>query len=356
MRGWPIRLIISGLAVAVILAIVLLLNTSGPFGLAGNSSVQQTQIALQTRLAPVQGEAQARVLQPFTRESSLPTAHEGIAAGVLVGVAGLFSVLAALAGGWLGRLLLIGKIRKLRKEVDDIRGILNSASAKVVDNRLDSAGAVSAQSVNRAENPTRVAGVPRSIPNSNGGVADPSAQLPSVEPRSASLSQPLRDVSPAMPLVDPAKEQQERELLRQNQADQALKDFQSLLQQFLAGTNVSQKAFDLFIRQFGQAWLVKGIDGGHVHRALDATGTETLLALQLAGHDRVILMPSFYFISDFSSSFAKIGDVPRDIKAAFDIKGAGNGQLQINRLGLLEVSGPSFVLTKPRGELAGFID
>lgn len=184
--------------------------------------------------------------------------------------------------------------------------------------------------------------------------ATPTPQIYATQPEQAPAPDPWQP-----PHID------EAELLRQQkeqeQADlaaacrQSVVDFHDSLSQFLEGSGVSQKAFDTFISQHGRSHPVQNIDGDQIHLAGDPTGQETLLALQLRASDAIILLPSFYFIGDFAGLFARNRDIPRDIRAAFDVVSDGSGQLRIVRLGSVNHVGESLVLATPRGELSGFI-
>jgi hypothetical protein len=280
--------------------------------------------------------------------------NDEFAFGLSVAIAFVFSAIAAFVGGWLGRRKLMGDMQQLRSEMDEIKRTqsLDRARAAVHSDGGRQTGL--AGTVQRPDRGPAYATVPRSVPT--GGAPDSSGGYGIAHPPLA--EQPVSPPPIAVqPLLDPAEQQRQAEMLRRHHADQAVQEFQAQFQQFLAGANVSQKAYDGFVSQHGRTLMVQSIDGTQVHLTQDATGTEKLLALQLTGHDdRVILLPSFYFISDFSSSFARSRDVPREIKAGYDIVGGGNGQLRINRLGLLRQNGEAWVLAEPRGELAGFVD
>jgi len=265
------------------------------------------------------------------------------------------AVVGTLLSAWYSRRQFAGKLEQLESEMADLKRRQSNQ-----DNRINSLAMLQPQQAGTGQ-PARPAGmIPPSIPTPGGqGYGTPPAAA--VPPYGYSApNQPPASYAPpadvyAPPPVDPAEEAR-RQAAAAAQADsRAAADFQHALTSFLDGSSVSQKAFDAFVARHGRAIPVNSVEGSAVHLATDPTGNEKLLALQLHGHDVWILMPTFYFISDFNGSFAKSRDIPREIRAAFETVFDGSGLLRINRLGRLQQLGGHWQLAEPRGELGGFI-
>lgn len=349
-----------GAVVLVLIAAIGYISLSGGIGAIRQAEAPRPAVRAPTTLPTTNADAAGTVAAPRAQSqvAAAPrvmpmTGDSGQSLGIAVAISFVFSLIAAFVGGWLGRRKLLGQLSQLRSDMDRIKASLNAERSRAAAGQSGGyydgqVGGLAPQdgSSSFQQGGSGFSQIPRSKPTGLGTIPSTDAYT-----GGGAMAQPVAapaPPSPPPPTVSPVD--------RQQQADLAVLDFQSQFQQFLAGANVSQKAFDSFVSQFGRTRLVQAVESGQVQLATEAMGTEKLLALQLTGHDRFILLPSFYFISDFSSSFAKSRDVPREIKAAYDIVGGGSGQLRINRLGLLQQQGGVLHLAEPRGELTGFID
>ena len=339
---------ILGVVALLLLAAIFVVSGRNDLGVLERAEPQSRAVTLDMPVKAPRPIAEAA--GPSVAPRAVASKNDGQTLGISVAISFAFSLIAAFAGGWLGRRKLLGELSELRSDMDRLKLAQSAERTKEAADQANWANSPQHGTMSPQQAVGGFSPVPRSKPTGWGMI--PPADNRSDHAGLTGHAAPPPADPPAVPVemrapppVDPHQA-----------ANQAVADFQNQFQQFLAGANVSQKAYDSFVSQFGRTRLVHAVEGGQVQLASEAMGTEKLLALQLNGHDRIILLPSFYFISDFSSSFAKSRDVPREIKAAYDIVAGGSGQLRINRLGLVQQQGDILLLAEPRGELAGFID